>query len=63
MKARIVPEGNFFVGQVYGTWQNLLFGTERVGWDTVTDRCFTRLGARLELEAWKRKHYIKEFNL
>ena len=63
MKARIISSGNCFVGQVYGNWQNLLFGTEWKGWETVTSRCCTRLGAKLELYAWRHKHKIEEFNI
>lgn len=63
MKARIIPEGNFFVGQVYGQWSNLILGTSWKGWETVTDRCFTRLGARMELMVWKNKHCAEEIEL
>lgn len=60
MKARIVPSGQMFVGQVYGRWDNILLGTHRYGWETVTSKCFTKLGAKYELRCWKRKNTITE---
>lgn len=63
MKARIVKEGNFWVGEVYGRW-NMFFGLkERVGWGSVTSKCFTKIGAKLELQKWKREHCPDEFEL
>lgn len=63
MKARIVKDGNFWVGEVYGNW-SLFFGLEEItGWMPVTSRCFTKIGARLELQNWKREHCSKEFEL
>ena len=54
MKARIIKKGNFWVGEVYGTWSMMgLF--DRVGWGLVTDRCYTRLGAKLQLMKWKQE--------
>ena len=62
MKARIVKEGNFWRGEVYGTWS--MFGIcEREGWGTVTSKCFTKLGAKLELMKWKREHIPDEFEI
>ena len=49
MKARIVKDGNFWIGEVYGHW-NMFFGLEeRICWGSVTSRCFTKFGAKLEL--------------
>lgn len=64
MRARIVPvTGGCYVGEVYGTWANWLLETKWTGWNKVTSRCMTKLGARLELETWKRKNYPEEFEL
>lgn len=63
MKARIVRDGNFWVGEVYGRWYMMLGIYERVGWGSVTGKCYTQWGARRELEKWKRKHCGKEFEL
>lgn len=63
MKARIVKDGNFWVGEVYGHW-NMMFGLyEKVGWGSVTSRCYTRFGAKLELMKWKREHCGNEFEI
>lgn len=62
MKARIIKEGNFWIGQVYGRW-NMLGICDREGWGTVTSKCFTKLGAKLELTKWKRKHIPDEFEM
>ena len=62
MKARIVKDGNFWIGEVYGIWS--MFGIyEREGWGTVTPKCFTKLGAKLELMKWKREHIPDEFEI
>lgn len=62
MKARIIKEGNFWMGQVYGT--RSMFGIcEREGWGTVTSKCFTKLGAKFELMKWKREHIPDEFEI
>ena len=59
MKARVVKEGNFWIGEVYGIW-NVFFGSyEREGWGTVTPKCFTKLGAKFELMKWKREQFNK----
>ena len=64
MKARIrQTHSGMYVGEVYGTWSNLLFGTERTGWNEVTSKCFTEWGAKLELKQWKKKNCPNEFNL
>lgn len=63
MKARIVKEGNFWVGQVYGTWSYFFGLEERIGYGTVTPKCFTKLGAKLELMKWKKEHISEEFEL
>lgn len=64
MRARIKEtHGGFYVGEVYGTWENWFFGTKRTGWESVTSKCMTKLGARLELEEWKRKHCPDEFEI
>lgn len=64
MKARIVKDDyDFYIGEIYGTWCNLLLGTKWVGWESVTDKCFTKMGARLELERWKCKNCPKEFDI
>lgn len=63
MKARIVKDGDFWVGEVYGHW-DMMFGLyERVGWGSVTSRCFTRLGAKCELMKWKKEHCGEEFEI
>ena len=62
MKARIVKEGNFWIGEVYGIW-NMLGIYEREGWRTVTPKCFTKAGAKWELMKWKRAHIPDEFEL
>jgi len=63
MKARIVKDGNFWVGEVYGRW-SILFGlNERIGWGSVTSRCFTKIGAKYELKKWKREHCSNEFEI
>lgn len=64
MKARIIQthSGGFYEGEVYGTWENIL-GTKWTGWEKVTGKCWTKLGARLELERWKKKHCPEVFEL
>lgn len=63
MKARVKEQNGMWVGQVYGEWVNTLFNLKQEGWKTVTDLCFTRVGAKLALRAWKSKHMPKEFEI
>lgn len=64
MKVRVRKTSTgMYIGEVYGTWENLLFGTERTGWNKVTTRCFTEWGAKLELREWKKKNCPKEFDM
>ena len=63
MKARIVKEGNFWVGQVYGAWAYFFSLEERIGWGTVTSKCLTKFGAKIELMKWKKEHISEEFEL
>lgn len=63
MKARIVKEGNFWVGQVYCKWVSFINNTERIGWGTVTPKRFTKFGAKIELMKWKKEHISEEFEL
>lgn len=63
MKARIVKEGTFYIGQVYGTWNNILFGTTSTGWRSVTGKCCTKWGVQFELEKWKEKNCPDTFEL
>lgn len=66
MRARIIKQGTFYVGQVYGTWQRYMLGVyvgEWTGWKSVTENCLTSLGARNALNNWKRKQRSKEFEL
>lgn len=51
------------LGEIYGDWSNLLLGTKWTGWNDVTSRCMTKLGARLELERWKRENCPEEFEV
>ena len=62
MRARIKREHNFYVGQIYGKWE---YGGvfEKEGWETVTSKCFTKWGARIELIKWKREHVSEEFEI
>ena len=63
MKARIVQQysGGLYEGQVYGIWN--FFDKQYEGWETVTGKCFTKLGARYELEKWKKQNCPEEFDL
>ena len=66
MKARIVKDGNFWIGEVYGKWKRFIMGVpmdEWTGWNTVTSRCFTKTGARLELMNWKHQNCGEKFEL
>lgn len=64
MRARITrTHAGFYVGEVYGTWENWLLGTKWTGWDSVTSKCWTKWGAKLELEKWKKEHCPDEFEL
>lgn len=66
MKARIVKDGNFWIGKVYGKWIRCMMGVpmgEWEGWNTVTSRCFTKAGARLELMNWKSQNCGEEFEI
>lgn len=63
MKARIVKDGNFWVGEVYGTWNVMFSLYGRVGWGSVTSRCLTKMGAKYELKKWKKEHCADEFEI
>ena len=71
MKAKIIYENNLYYGQVYGTWFNPLFylvdddefSEYWIGWNTVTIGCFTYLGAKYELQKWKRRHIPQDFEI
>lgn len=32
-------------------------------WKKVTESCLTRVGAKIELKKWKKKHFPKEFEI
>ena len=57
MKARIIESGCMFEGQVRGESYNIFSGKMESGWVTVTSPCFTRWGAKRELQRWKRKKF------
>ena len=63
MKARIIKEGAFWVGQVYGSWSGILGLYKREGWETMTGDCFTKTGAKIALLKWKREHVPDEFEI
>ena len=66
MRARIRQDAGCYVGEVYGTWEYQALGykvAEWTGWEKVTNRCMTKLGARLELEEWKDIYFPTEFEL
>lgn len=64
MKVRIIKDcSDFYVGEVYGVWYNRLLETKWTGWERVTNRCMTKLGARIELERWKDKNCPEEFDI
>lgn len=64
MEARIRKDRKYsYIGEVYGTWENLILGTEWTGWERVTSRCMTEQGARRELKKWKEKNYPTTFEL
>lgn len=63
MKARLKQIGPWWYGQVYATWYNFLTDTKWTGWENVTDNCYTKLGAKIELLKWKNKHFPDEFEL
>lgn len=64
MKARIIYDGSFWIGEVEGTFETVFMGIyfgEWSGWKQVTDRCWTKFGAKLQLAAWKKKNLVDEF--
>lgn len=66
IRVRIVQSGSMWIGEVYGHWKTSFLGVEisdYKGWNTVTSPCLTRLGAYLELKAWKRNDLGREFIL
>ena len=66
LKAKVAKEGNFWVGQVYGHVTTTFLGIpmgERTGWCTVTDRCFTKIGAIAALKIWKLTNCEQEIDL
>ena len=60
IKARLRYDGTFWIGEIYGIWENLL--GKRIGWKKVTDRCYTKVGAKLQLNSYVRK-LPEEFEL
>lgn len=53
----------FGLAKLYGHW-SMFFGLEeRVGWGSVTSRCYTKMGAKYELMKWKKEHCGEEFEL
>lgn len=58
VKVRVRKDGEFWIGEVYGTWN--ILGTKRTGWETVTSQCFTKVGAKIELFNWKRENIPDE---
>ena len=66
IRAKVVKEGNFWVGKVYGHVTTTVLGipiSERKGWGTVTDRCYTKLGAIAALKIWKLTNCEQEIDL
>lgn len=62
MKARIIGGGQmFYYGQVLV--EEVRNGKVVKEWETVTNQCFTRIGAKKELNDWKRKNGYDEFEL
>lgn len=62
MRARVIKEGEFWVGQVYGIWLVFHRFIERVRWSSVTDKCYTQWGAKLSLKVWKRTKCQRSLN-
>lgn len=63
MKCRLVNRNEWWYGEVYGNWEILLFNLEWEGWRTVTENCYTKIGAKYELWKWIKKNNIKEFEM
>lgn len=61
MRARVRRDGTWWIGEVYGTWENWFFGTY-TGWNKVTGRCYTKIGAKIQLDIWASKQ-AEEFEL
>ena len=55
MKARVYYSEPWWYGEVYTDWT--FFGE---CWRDVTNKCFTKLGATIELKMWLRKHKTYE---
>ena len=63
MKARIVKPQTMYYGEVYGEWETIFY-QKWTGWHKVTPACFTKWGARIELEKYKKRNsVIEEFEL
>lgn len=66
MRARIIKEGNFWIGEVYGDWEIHIYGIpikEKTCWNKVTGKCFTKIGAEIELRKWKLLNCPKELTI
>lgn len=63
MKARLKQIGPWWYGQVYATWYCFITQSKWTGWQSVTNNCYTKLGAKIELKKWKDENNPDEFNL
>lgn len=71
MRARIQQNKNgFYYGEVYRPPMvedkdilNNMNCQLNVGWNTVTQGCYTKLGCKLEIKRWKKKHWIDYYDI
>ena len=63
MKARIRKIGAWWYGEVYGEFKNILFNTNRTGWQIVTNNCYTKIGAKSSLKRWINENCPIEFEI
>lgn len=61
MKVRVRKDGEMWIGEIYGKWES--FFSEFTGWEKVTNDCFTKFGAKLELKKWIKNNIPEEFEI
>lgn len=70
VRIQMTNKGGLYYGQVYVPEtiddKNFLYYMNcdlQPGWNTITDIYFTKLGCKMSIRAWKKKHFIEVYEM